>query len=39
VISAKHPGFAKVATKLDRAKQELDNIDSFLDSIKDSESS
>jgi uncharacterized protein YutE (UPF0331/DUF86 family) len=37
VISAKHPGFAKVATKLDRAKQELDNIDSFLNSIKDSD--
>jgi hypothetical protein len=39
VISAKHPGFAKIATKLDRAKQELDRIDGFLNSIKDSERS
>jgi uncharacterized protein YutE (UPF0331/DUF86 family) len=34
VISSKHPAFAKLATKLDRAAQELSQIDSYLDSIK-----
>ncbi len=34
MISSKHPAFAKLATKLDRAKQELVKIDDYLDSIK-----
>lgn len=34
VISSKHPAFAKIATKLDRAGQELGKIDGYLDSIK-----
>jgi hypothetical protein len=37
VISSKHPAFAKIATKLDRAGQELGKIDGYLDSIKDSD--
>jgi hypothetical protein len=37
VISSKHPAFAKLATKLDRAEQELGKIGSFLESIKDSD--
>jgi hypothetical protein len=35
VISSKHPAFAKLATKLDRAGQELGKIDSYLASIGD----
>ena len=38
MISSKHPAFAKIATKLDRAGQELGKIDGFLRSIKDSDS-
>src|ERR1700761_1744264 len=34
VISSKHPAFAKLATKLDRARQELVKIDDYLESIK-----
>src|SRR5437870_1326833 len=34
VISSKHPAFAKLATKLDRAGQELVKIDGYLHSIK-----
>ena len=37
MISSKHPAFAKIATKLDRAGQELGKIDGYLDSIKDSD--
>jgi hypothetical protein len=37
VISSKHPAFAKLATKLDRARQELVKIDDYLDSIKGSD--
>jgi hypothetical protein len=37
VISSKHPAFAKLATKLDRAGQELGKIESYLDSIEDSD--
>lgn len=37
MISSKHPAFAKIATKLDRAGQELGRIDGYLDSIKDSD--
>jgi hypothetical protein len=37
VISSKHPAFAKLATKLDRAAHELGRIDGYLDSIKGSE--
>jgi hypothetical protein len=34
VISSKHPAFAKLATKLDRARQELVKIDDYLGSIE-----
>jgi hypothetical protein len=37
VISSKHPAFAKIATKLDRAAQELGQIDDYLDSITSSD--
>jgi hypothetical protein len=37
VISSKHPAFAKLATKLNRAEQELGKIENFLESIKDSD--
>src|SRR5450631_2864092 len=37
VISSRHPAFAKIATKLDRAGQELGRIEGYLDSIKDSD--
>jgi hypothetical protein len=37
VISSKHPAFAKLATKLDRARQELVKIDDYLNSIKGSD--
>jgi hypothetical protein len=37
VISSKHPAFAELATKLDRAAHELGRIDGYLDSIKGSE--
>lgn len=37
MISSKHPAFAKIATKLDRAGQELGKIDGYLVSIKDSD--
>jgi hypothetical protein len=37
VISSKHPAFAKLATKLDRARQELGKIDSYIDSMADSD--
>lgn len=35
MISSRHPAFAKLATKLDRAAHELGKIDEYLDSIKD----
>ena len=37
MISSRYPAFAKLATKLDRAGQELGKIDSYLDEIKDSD--
>ena len=37
MISSRHPAFAKIATKLDRAGQELGRIGGYLDSIKDSD--
>jgi hypothetical protein len=37
VISSRHPIFAKLATKLDRARQELGRIDSYLESVKDAD--
>jgi hypothetical protein len=37
VISSKHPAFAKIATKLDRAAQELGQIDDYLKSITSSD--
>lgn len=37
MISSKHPVFAKLATKLDRAARELGRIDTYLDSVKDSD--
>lgn len=37
MISSKHPAFAKLVTKLDRAGHELGKIDGYLDSIKDSD--
>ena len=37
MISIKHPAFAKLATKLDRARQELVKIDDYLNSIKGSD--
>jgi hypothetical protein len=39
VISSRYPAFAKLATKLERAGQELGKIDGYLDSIKDSDHS
>ncbi|MGC2776213.1 MAG: hypothetical protein WA418_11345 [Bradyrhizobium sp.] len=35
MISTRHPVFAKLATKLERARQELSQVDNYLDSIKD----
>ena len=37
MISSKHRVFAKIATKLDRARQEPGKIDGYLDSIEDSD--
>jgi uncharacterized protein YutE (UPF0331/DUF86 family) len=37
MISSKHPAFAKLAAKLDRARQELVKIDGYLHSIKGSD--
>ena len=34
MISSKHPAFAKLAPKLDRAAQELRNVNSFVDECK-----
>lgn len=37
MISSKHPAFAKLSAKLDRARQELGKIEVYLASIKDSD--